>query len=435
MIIGGGIWSNWYGSVVCRPKKIVKPKDEVELAAAVRCASGEVRAAGTGLSYSPLCETAGTIIDIAAFGGLTGFDSDKSVATIGAGTPMWEIASLLHREGFGLETMGDNDRETLSGAVAAGTHGSGASLGSLSAEVAGFNLVQANGDVVHCDAQENPEIFAAGRQSLGLFGVMTEVGMKVRPRYKLVKSYFIHSIDETFRQLDGMVAANRHFEFFWYPYNDFILCRSLNETNARAPEPRSPSAMRARGERPSLKSFAVMAINEVLPLAPFLLKPSHYLLAQLRKSFGRVRWSNETFPSPHLVRFGEMEYAVPYEKGADVVREIVEEVRKKKIVTGYPIIFRTVAADDIWLSPFYGRKSATISVGQYRRQDARVLFQTCEDIFRRYQGRPHWGKIHSMTAAEAARLYPKYEDFRVLRSSLDPDGRFLNRHLRAILPE
>jgi FAD/FMN-containing dehydrogenase len=295
--------------------------------------------------------------------------------------------------------------------------------------------VTTNGDVIRAAADENREIFTAGRVGLGLFGVMTEIGMKVRPRYKLQKNYFVHSIEETFRQLDGMAKANRHFEFFWFTCNDFIVCKSLNETNARAPEPRSSAAMRARGERPSLKSFATVAINELLPVAPFLCHPSHRILSILRKSFGRVRWSNETFPTPRVIRFQEMEYALPYENGVDAVREIVEAIRKKRIVTGYPIVFRIVEGDDIWLSPFYGRRSAVISVPVYAKHDGTPLFEICEAIFRRYDGRPHWGKYHTMTAEEAARLYPKYDDFRALRKRLDPTGKLLNAYLRNLLPQ
>jgi FAD-linked oxidoreductase len=435
MIIGGDRWSNWSGGIVCKPKTMIRPRDEVELAAALRCAPNTVRLTGNGLSFSPLCETAGTLASMSAFDGLTGFDPDKSIATIGSGTPLWEIASLLHPEGYGLLNMGDNDRETLGGAVAVGTHGSGWNLGSMSADVAGFILVTARGEVLCCSAGENAEIFTAGRTALGLFGAITEIGMKVRSRYKLAKTYFVHSIEETFRQLDGMAQANRHFEFFWYPYNDHIVCKSLNETDARAPEPRGPAAMRARGEMPSPKTFALKAINEALPAMPFMLEPAHRALSVLRKSFGRVRWSNETFPSPRIVRFDEMEYSVPYDEGADVVREIAETIRRARIVTGFPIIWRTVEADDIWLSPHYGRRSAAISVLQYRRHRPAELFGICEDIFRRHCGRPHWGKLHTMTAAEAAKLYPRYDDFRALRKKLDPAGKFLNPHLRAIFPE
>lgn len=434
MYISGDRWSNWSGSVVCKPKRILTPQDEVELAAAVRCADGGVRVAGTGMSSSPLCETDGLMVDMSGFSGLNGFDFDAPTATMGAGVPMWDVAGLIHREGFALSNMGDNDRGTLGGAVSAGTHGSGWNLPSLSADVDSFTLVLTSGEVVHCSREENADIFTAGRTSLGLFGVMTEIGMRVRPRYKLVKNYFVHSVDETFRQLDGMAQANRHFEFFWFPANDFIVCKSLNETAARAPEPRSPAAMRMRGDRPNLKSASINALNELLVYSPMLQSPVHRALSLLRKSFGRVRWSNETFPSPRVVRFDEMEYAVPYDVGPDCVREIVEAIRKKKVVTGFPVLYRIVSADDIWLSPFYGRRCAAISIPQYHRHEAGQLYEICETIFRKYGGRPLWSKRHTLSASEAETLYPKYSAFRALRAKLDPKGKFLNRHLCKILP-
>ncbi|MGC9954821.1 MAG: D-arabinono-1,4-lactone oxidase [Rhizomicrobium sp.] len=432
MKIFGGKWSNWSGSVSFRPDAIVAPKDEVELAAAVRKAEGVVRVPGTGLSFTPLNATGGTLIDLKAFNGLLGLDPERQVATLGAATSLWEIGPLLHQTGYGLKNMADVDRQTLAGAVGTGTHGTGITLGSFSAEVAGFRLVLANGELIDCSANENAEIFAAGRTSMGTLGVMTEIAMNVRPAYKLAGKNFTHSIDELFDQLDGLVAANRHFEFFWFPYTDIAVCRSLNETEANARAPRSAEKLHARGDRTSIDDYAFAAINEVLPHAPFLLKPAHRLFSMLMPGGEHVRWSHEIFPSPRTVRFNEMEYAVPYEKGPEVLREIVETIRKRQINTGFPIEYRTVAADDVWLSPFYRRESATIAVHQYHRVDTTGLFEACEAVFRRHDGRPHWGKRHTRTAPELAKLYPQFEAFRRLRRKLDPSGKFLNDHLRAM---
>jgi FAD/FMN-containing dehydrogenase len=146
-----------------------------------------------------------------------------------------------------------------------------------------------------------------------------------------------------------------------------------------------------------------------------------------------VRWSHEIFPSPRTTRFNEMEYALPYGNGPQALHQIVETIRKHRINTGFPIEYRTVAADDVWMSPFYGRESATIAVHQYHRVDTRKLFDACEAIFRAHDGRPHWGKRHTRGAAELSGLYPKFEDFRALRRRLDPSGKFLNAHLNAML--
>lgn len=159
MLIAGDRWSNWSGSVVCKPKKILSPQDDVEVAAALRCACGCVRVAGNGMATAPLCETDGLMLGMAAFDGLLGFDFEKSVATIGAGTPLWDVAGLIHRAGFALNVMGDNDRGTLGGQIAVGTHGSGWGVRSMSADVAGFTLVLTSGEVLHCSPTENADVF------------------------------------------------------------------------------------------------------------------------------------------------------------------------------------------------------------------------------------------------------------------------------------
>jgi len=410
----------------------VAPKDEVELAAAVRKADAPVRVPGTGHSFTPLNETNGTIIDLSAFDGFKGFDPEQEIATFGAATPLWEIGPLVHPLGYGLKNMGDIDRQTLGGVVGTGTHGTGPTLGSFSAEVAGFRLLLASGEIIHCSKDENAEMFAGGRTSFGVLGVMTEIAMYVRPAYKLLEKHFLLPLDELFEQLDSLVRDNRHFEFFCFPYADVAVCKSLNESTEDAPAPRTAEEMRARGEKIGTDSRTFVAINEVLPYAPFLLKPAHRLFSQLMPGSGRVRWSHEIFPSPRPVRFNEMEYAVPIEKGPETVREIIKTIRARGINTGFPLEYRTVAADDVWMSPFYQRPSATIAVHQYHKVDTAKLFNTCEAIFRRVDGRPHWGKRHSRSASELEHLYPQYQPFRNLRGRLDPDRKFLNAHLRAL---
>jgi FAD-linked oxidoreductase len=432
MKIVAGRWSNWSGGVVCKPRAIVSPRDEVELAAAIRRAQGPVRVPGTGHSFTPLNATDGAIVDLAAFTGVRGMDPGRQVATIAAGTPIWDIGPALYSLGFGFKNQGDIDRQTLGGVVSTGTHGTGETLGSFSADMAGFRLMLANGDIIDCTPTENAEVFEAGRLSLGLFGVLTEISMHVRPAYKLAEKNFLLSVDDVFSQMDTLVTGNRHFEFFWFPYADNVVCKSLNESDAPAPDPRGSEEMYKRGEKTSSDSRIFAGINEILPYAPYLLRPAHRLFSRLMPGPERVRWSHELFPSPRVVRFNEMEYAVPYERAKDCLNEIVQTVRKGRINTGFPIEFRSVAADDVWLSPFYRRASATIAVHQYHRVDTTSLFAVCEAIFRKYEGRPHWGKRHTRAADELEKLYPKYDEFLALRRRLDPTNKFLNAYLRGI---
>jgi FAD-linked oxidoreductase len=432
MKLVGRRWTNWSGGVTCKARELVAPRDEVELAAALRCAEGPVRAPGSGHSFAPLCASEGTLVDLSAFTGPRGLDAGARTASFGAATPLWAMGPVLQGHGFALANMGDIDRQTLGGVVGTGTHGTGRSLGSLSAQVTAFRLILANGDVLQCSESENSEIFAAGRVSMGALGVMPEISVRVIPAYKLVERNFALPSGELLEKLDSLVAENRHFEFFWFPYADTAVCKSLNITQGYAQDPATADDLFERGamERLDMKLFA--AINRVLPYTPFLLPAVHRLFSRLMPGPDRVRWSHEAFPSPRTIRFNEMEYAVPIEKGSECLEEIVHTIRKEGINTGFPIEYRTVAGDDIWLSPFYQRDSATIAVHQYHTVDTTRLFTACEKVFRRYEGRPHWGKRHNCGTEEFAALYPQFERFRALRRELDPGAKLLNAYLRGI---
>ena len=230
MKIVGGKWSNWSSAVVCKPRQVIVPRDEVELAGAIRSAEGPVRVPGTGHSFTPLCASDGMMVDMAAFSGLKRTDSVASTATLFAATPLWAAGPALHAKGVGLLNMGDIDRQTLGGVVGTGTHGTGRTLVSISSAVDGFRIILADGSVLNCSATENQEIFAAGRVSMGMLGVMTEITMRVRPAYRLMERNFLLPPDELFAKLDALVADNRHFEFFWFPYADVAVCKTLNET-------------------------------------------------------------------------------------------------------------------------------------------------------------------------------------------------------------
>lgn len=431
MKIVGGKWSNWSGSVCFRPRSVIAPQHEVDLAVAVRKTEGRVRFPGAGHSFSALNQTDGTLIDLSAFTGLKGFDPEREVASIAAATPLWGIGSLLHPLGYALKNMGDVDRQTLGGAIATGTHGTGIRLGCLSADVASFRLLTTTGEVLHCSPDENPDIYAAGRMSLGLFGVLTEIDMAVQPAYKLQRRYFVRPIEDLIRQMDGLVGTNRNFEFFWFPLSDVAVCKSLNATDATVPARHSARTLQTRGEIRRPKEYVFAGGCELLRTMPGLMGPMHKFFAAFMARPQKVRWSHEVYPTPRTVKFNELEYALPYEKGIEAVQEVAEEIRKRKLATAFPIEFRTVASDDIWLSPFYNRPSAVIAIHQYAKVDSSALFSACETILKRYGGRPHWGKIHTLSRDELGTLYPKFDAFCVLRRKLDPKNKFLNDHLEA----
>lgn len=427
-------WQNWSGWVKAHPHTFYKPQTEDELTTLVTEARGPIRVAGSGHSFTPICESDGTLFSLEKMSGLIATDQEARTARVFAGSTIRDLGPLLHNQGLGLINQGDIDRQAIAGAVATGTHGTGKSLKNISAAVVGFRLVTPSGDILNCSAEENSDVFHAGRVSMGSLGIMTEIELQCAPAYALEERGGRLSVADLFDALDTLRDDNRHFEFFWFPFADDVLVKTLNISDVE-PKPRK----RAPDGQDGPADIAFRKLCEINRFAPFLRGRFQRQMTEQGGSRyagdapGRSRWSHDAFPSDRNVRFNEMEYAVPAERGADCVREIAAHMRSCGVNFLFPIEYRYVAADDAWLSPFFERDSVTISIHQYHKQAYAKLFGGVEQIFRKYAGRPHWGKLHTLAAGDLQALYPKWDDFCAVRNRLDPEAKMLNPFLRKIL--
>lgn len=419
--------------MTAKPRAVLFPNDEKTLSEAVNAAATPLRVTGAGHSFTPLCESDGTLFSLHNMSGLIAADGAQKTAVVKAGTSIRDLGPQLHKAGLGLLNQGDIDRQAIAGAVGTGTHGTGKELGSLSAAVRGFRLVTPDGDVVACSPAENSDLFHAGRVSVGSLGIMSEITLQCRDAYVLEERGGRLAVAELFAELEQLQGNNRHFEFFWFPFADEVLIKTLNEVEGNPkPRRRAPDGVASPGDE------AFRRLCEITRFLPMLRGRYQKRMTEQGGARyagdepGRARWSHDAFPSDRNVRFNEMEYAVPASQGPDCVQEIARFMREEGGNFLFPIEYRTVAADDIWLSPFFERDSVTISVHQYHKQSYKKLFGGVEKIFQRYGGRPHWGKIHSLTSTELRALYPNWEKFCMLRSEIDPKARMLNPYLKTL---
>ncbi len=426
-------WQNWSGWVASRPVEFHRPENEAELAELMADCEEPIRVAGSGHSFTPICESNGALFSLENMSGLIAVERDAARARVKAGSTIRDLGPLLHKAGLGLLNQGDIDRQAIAGAVGTGTHGTGKELKSISAAVTGFRLVVPGGDVLECSADKNSEVFHAGRVSMGSLGIMSEIELQCAPAYALEERGGRLSVGELFDTLDALRDGNRHFEFFWFPFADDVLIKTLNVSDT---EPKARK--RAPDGQDGPADITFRRLCEISRFAPFLrgrLQKQMTEQGGARYSGdhpGRSRWSHDAFPSDRNVRFNEMEYAVPAESGSDCVRDVAEHMRSSGVNFLFPIEYRYVAADDAWLSPFYERDSVTISIHQYHKQPYAKLFDGVENIFRKYEGRPHWGKLHTLEADDLQALYPRWSDFCDVRKRIDPDERMLNPFLRKI---
>lgn len=413
-------WSNWSGSVAA-DAAVARPQSEDELAALVRGAN-RLRVTGAGHSFMPLCESDELIVSLDDMAGALHVAPDRRTARIPAGWSIRRLTAALWEEGLALANQGDVNPQSLAGAMATGTHGTGVDLGSLSTFARGFRLVGADGEARWCDAATNADLYQAQRLSLGLFGVATEIEVAVVPAFHLAERIEKRRWAEIRESYDELAAQHRHIEFWFFPHSDHVILKTLDPCDPCDP-PTTTTDM---------EEAAFRRILDIAARLPFLTPFLQRLMMKSGISGRRRGPAHSIFPSDRTIRFEEMEYEMPRAVGIGALAEVVGWIRRKRLPVTFPFEYRTVAADDIWMSPMNAGPVAAISMHQYAKMPWQSLFAEAEAIFRGAGGRPHWAKRHTLDRAGVAALYPMTSRYIAVRRAADPHGKFLNPHLEAL---
>lgn len=421
------VWRNWSGAQTCIPQARVAPGSESELVDLIAGTNHTIRPVGAAHSFSPLVPTDGTILSLTNLSGMICYDSKANTADFWAGTRLTDMGDPLLAAGQGMVNMPDIDYQSLAGAIGTSTHGTGPQFGSLSAYVKALRLITAGGEVIDCSAEENADLFNAARVSFGALGVISRVTLQNRDKFKLHERQWLGNVWELLEDMDRLIRENRHFELMPLIHSDTTLAVAMNEADIDAEE--SPPV----DEDPGSYVELLRLVDKYVRDFPGLRNAITNAVGNFVTFEDRTGWSYKIFSNPRTVRWNEMEYQVPAEAGADCLREILTTIKEEHLNSWFPLEFRYVKGDDIWLSQFYGRDSCSISIHQHYEQAYHAYFDRIERIFWKYDGRPHWGKLHQLNHNQLKKLYPHWQDFLEIRAELDPDGKFLNSHLKDLL--
>ncbi len=429
---GSREWVNWAGDQSCRPARIARPGSREQLAQTVAAAAAggqRVSVAGSGHSFTGAALTDGTMIDIAALSGVIEADRASGLVRVGAGTVLADLDEELHGLGLAMENLGDIDRQTIAGAISTGTHGTGARLRNLSAQVEAIELVSGTGEVRELD-DSAPDLLRAARVGVGALGAISAVTLRCLPAFVLERVDSPQPREEVLDSFDQRAEANDHFELFTFPYADSALVLERNRVEG---PPRPRGRLAAYLNDIVLENWALEAFSAAGRVFPRAIPGLSRLAAALASGGRTVDRSDRVFASQRRVRFTEMEYGVPREHGPAAARRVVEWVRANRYPVFVPIEMRVAAGDDALLSPSHGRDTAYIAVHQYRGMEWRPYFEAVEAIMREHGGRPHWGKRHFQTAETLAPLYPGWATFQAAREELDPGRVFANEYAARVL--
>jgi FAD-linked oxidoreductase len=425
-------WHNWSESVRARPRSFVQPRDLADLVRLVEKSARDgvhVRVVGDGHSFTPLAHTDDVLVSLDNLQGIESADPERGTVRVWAGTRLKRLGDELLARGLAQENLGDIDVQSIAGAISTGTHGTGVRYGTIATQVVGLTLVTASGDVIECSEDQNRDVFKAAQVSLGALGVLAAVTLRVVPAKRLHYVSRRERLDETLTNLERYKRENSHFEFFWMPYTPWVQAKFLNETE----EPATKGNVWGTLNKLLLENGLYWVLSEGCRIMPPLSRTVSRVSAWGIASVSETDYSHRLFATPRLVKFQEMEYNIPAQHFLQVLAEIRAVLERQRFNVHFPIECRFVRGDDIWLSPAYQRDSAYVAVHMYKGMPYERYFRAVEEVYQAYDGRPHWGKMHSLDAATLAARYPRWNDFRRVRAALDPQGVFLNEYLHTLL--
>jgi FAD/FMN-containing dehydrogenase len=398
------VWRNWVGNQQCEPKRVARPASEDEVCELVAQAAGaglRVRVAGAGHSFTPVVTTNGLLLDLTGLPRIRSLDPDRRRVVVGPATTVGEFGEPLWANGLALANQGDIVAQQIAGAVSTATHGSGLEFGSFSSSVRSARIVTASGDVVEA---AGGDLLHAAQVAVGTLGVITELELEVAPAYRLRERVDHWSWEEAWEPFEELARAHRHYSFFWMPSDDSAQLYGLGEPGV------------SLADRCHVKIYDPVGDD----------------VADSDEPRRRVGPAFRIYPMVYEPNFHELEYFVPFERGREALAAMRELMLRSLPASIFPLEVRTVGSEPAWLSHSYERETVVLSVSGTPGADYWPYLREVDRLLGEFDARVHWGKLHFLTREQLLERYPRAADFIALRESLDPEGVFLNDHLRPL---
>ncbi len=418
-----GPFLNWAGNVRFRATALASPTSVAELQRLV-AGSRRVRPIGTAHSFSPIADTDGCLVSAACLPAEVEIDTDRAAVRVSAGLRYSDVAPRLHDRGLALPNLASLPHISVGGAVATGTHGSGNGNGSLATSVSELELVTPDGDLVTVRRGNaaGPAPLAGTVVALGACGVVTALTLQAVPAFTIRQYVYTGVPFDEAEEHFGEITAGGYSVSMFTDWRDRRFTQVWRKLTGRADGP----AMDRHWFGGTLADQELHPIGGLAAgsCSPQLGQPGpwHERLPHFRPEF-----------TPSAGDELQSEYLVPREHGAQALAALAAVGAQLAPVTQVSEI-RTVAADDLWLSPAYQRDCAAFHFTWVPDAPAVLpVVATVEAVLRPFAARPHWGKIFTMSPAEVADLYPRMDDFRRLVLHLDPDDKFGNQVLDPLL--
>ncbi len=426
-------WTNWARNQSSNPHKILRPKSEAEITEIISLGVAKrlkVRPIGNGHSFSSIGLTDGLLVSLESLNRVTNIDREKLQVTVDAGITISDLNRELHKAGLALPNLGDIDTQSLAGAIATGTHGTGIEYNSISSAIIGIRIATGDGSVIDIAESSNSELLGPAKVSLGALGIITSVTLQCVPAFNLKILEFTAKLPEVISRFKIEELNADFVEFFWFPHTELAEIKISNKT---ASAPRRTNKFSTFVTDEVIRNFGFSILNQFWLQFPNSVNRTLNSLIKENVRPERIDASHKVFCSKRRVKFLEMEYSIPRENLFDAFGKVQRVIEEHSFPVTFPVEVRTLNSDNIPLSMASERKTGFIAVHLYNRADSKDLFTKIENIMDQFSGRPHWGKLHSLESTKLAKLYPRWTEFAETREALDPDGHFTNPYLERVL--
>lgn len=427
-------WTNWGRNLSSQPIKIWYPKNLEELRRIIieaRTLKINVHAYGAGHSWSNLVPTSGYLVNTSHLNALLEVDHEKNQVRVEGGMPLHTLNQILQEHGLALSNLGRVTVQSIAGATATGTHGTGhtPTLASFIVEV---ELMMGDGTLHTISADHNPEYLSAARLSLGSVGIIYSVKVQCEPRFSLEDHCYITDFNDAFNNYEKYLQENEHWMFEWNPYSGKALCYAWNRTLS------SPPASHGKSILAAIKEGTIDFLTIFTWLFPKLtpkLTDIHFDFTAHKPCCAE---SYRVLTRPYRgMRYVECEMAIRPALLPNAIEELKKFFSKHQAQGIFVprVTFRFVSEEKgTLLSPTYDGNRVFISLVMPSHSRYDVIFPDFQNLMEAFDARPHWGKIHRMDQELAFGLYGEnMKTFLKIRDLLDPEKVFMNDQIASII--
>ncbi len=408
--------TNWAGNIMYSTDRLITPDSLAGLQAAVRDAHPSFRTLGSRHAFNSIADSTVEQISLHNFQSIS-IDRTAKSATVGGGVRYGDVAPTLDQHGFALGNLASLPHITVAGAVSTGTHGSGVHNPNLSTAVSAMTFLNAGGDPVTLTRAQDGDTFRGAIVSLGCLGPITSLTLDLIPTFQMRQVVYLDLPFSTLEHnFEAVLGAGYSVSLFtdWQggKASEVWIKSKVDPAQTFAIAPEFFGARAATHKVHPILGHDPDATTDQLGIpGPWYERMPHFLLGFTPSSGKEL----------------QTEYFVPREHGMAAIRA-VEQLRDE--ITPHLLIseIRTIAADDLWLSPCHGQDSMTIHfTWKPEWPEVRQVLPRIEAALAPFHPRPHWAKLFTMAPSVVQRAYLRLADFRALAQTHDPHGRFRNR--------